>query len=62
MAVAHWISVAEAAARLGVTRMTVYDLIFKKKLKGKKFPPFNLQVVDAASVEKQRKERTRAGR
>ena len=60
-----WISVMEAAARLGVTHQTVHNWLATRKLKGKKFPPFNLQVVDASSVNKavqERKERARARR
>jgi excisionase family DNA binding protein len=55
-----WISVAEAATRLSCTRLTVYNMLTRKKLKGTKLGGF--QLVDAASVEKQRKERARARR
>ncbi len=55
-----WISVAEAAERLSVTRLTVYNLLSRKKLKGTKMGGF--QLVDAASVEKVRKERAHASR
>jgi excisionase family DNA binding protein len=57
-----WISVAEAATRLIVTRPTVYTMLYKQKLKGTKLPPFGFWVVDAASVKKVRKERARASR
>jgi len=55
-----WISVAEAATRLSVTRLTVYNLLTRKKRKGTKLGGF--QLVDARSVEKVQKERADASR
>ncbi len=55
-----WISVAEAAARLCVTRMTVYNWLTKKQLKGKKLQPLGFWVVSATSVDRLAKERADA--
>jgi len=49
MSATIWISVSEAATRLGVTRQTVYNLLTSKMLKGTKLGGF--QLVDAASVK-----------
>jgi excisionase family DNA binding protein len=57
---AIWISVMEAASRLERTHQTVRNWLATKKLKGTKLGGF--QLVDAASVEKARKERARARR
>ncbi|HYL56524.1 MAG TPA: helix-turn-helix domain-containing protein [Gemmatimonadales bacterium] len=59
-----WISVMEAATRLGKTHQTVRNWLASGKLKGTKLGGF--QLVDAASVARKqtktaaRKERTRA--
>jgi hypothetical protein len=56
----QWISVMEAAARLRVTHQTIRNWMAVGKLQGKKFPPFGFQAVNAADVERLRRERTDA--
>jgi hypothetical protein len=58
----NWITVMEAAARLKVTHQTVRNWIATGQLKGKKFPPFGFQAVDAESVEQKLKEKAGASR
>jgi transposase len=49
-----WISITEAATRLGVSYHTARNWALKKKLRSKLLPPLNTRVVDAADVERVR--------
>lgn len=44
----------QAAALLKVTHQTVHNWLAAGRLRGRKLRPFNLQVVDARSVERAR--------
>lgn len=55
-----WLSVMQAAARLKVTHQTIRNWLAVGKLRGKKLPPFDLQVVSAADIERLCRERAHA--
>lgn len=57
---ATWLSVMEAAARLKVTHQTIRNWLATGKPRGKKLPPFNLQVVSAGDVARVCQERVHA--
>jgi hypothetical protein len=57
---ATWVSVMEAAARLKVTHQTIRNWIAVGSLRGKRLPPFQFHVVNAADVERLRRGRADA--
>lgn len=53
----RWLTVREAATRLGVSYMTVVNRVATGKLRGKRFPPFDHLGISATDVERLTRER-----
>lgn len=46
----EWLTVREAAARLGVSYMTVVNRVATGRLRGRRFPPFDKLAISAEDV------------